>query len=86
MTEQQQRQQMEMIQRMRNGGVNNPLSGGGGGAGGGGFQPLPVSAPPSEESISMLTSMGFNRQDAVNALMRSDNNVAVAANNLLSRG
>mmetsp|Transcript_3830 Transcript_3830/g.5155 ORF Transcript_3830/g.5155 Transcript_3830/m.5155 type:complete len:321 (-) Transcript_3830:318-1280(-) len=44
------------------------------------FQPT----PPSEETITQLTSMGFEREAVVRALQQTDNNVEAAANRLLS--
>ena len=39
--------------------------------------------PPSEEAITQLTSMGFDRQAVIRALQQTDNNVEGAANRLL---
>lgn len=40
--------------------------------------------PPSEEAITQLTSMGFDRVAVVRALGQTDNNVEAAANRLLT--
>lgn len=70
-----------------------PPRGFGGARGGGGFaaaaqqpqfQPMPPSAPPSEEAIEQLTAMGFERDAVIRALGATDNNVEAAANRLLS--
>lgn len=61
-------------------------------AGGGGapaaaaarYEPMPVPDPPSEEAISQLTAMGFEREAVVRALTEADNNLEHAANRLLS--
>eukprot|EP00164_Ancoracysta_twista_P003319 GFYU01004430.1.p1 GENE.GFYU01004430.1~~GFYU01004430.1.p1 ORF type:complete len:331 (-),score=34.05 GFYU01004430.1:313-1305(-) len=45
--------------------------------------PPPVVQPPSEESISQLTDMGFSRQSVLAALARANNNVEIATNHLL---
>lgn len=42
-----------------------------------------VLQPPSDESIEMLTNMGFSRQAALEALARCDNNVEMATHILL---
>mmetsp|Transcript_7286 Transcript_7286/g.7508 ORF Transcript_7286/g.7508 Transcript_7286/m.7508 type:complete len:316 (+) Transcript_7286:223-1170(+) len=54
------------------------------GGGGGGFEGAP--SPPSEDSISVLTSIGFDRPAAIRALGMAGNNVEMAANILLSGG
>mmetsp|Transcript_5010 Transcript_5010/g.14377 ORF Transcript_5010/g.14377 Transcript_5010/m.14377 type:complete len:255 (-) Transcript_5010:351-1115(-) len=48
------------------------------------FEAPPPPPPPSEEAIAQLTGMGFDREAVIQALRRSDNNVEVAANHLLS--
>lgn len=48
------------------------------------FEAPPPPPPPSEEAIAQLTGMGFEREAVIQALQRSDNNVEVAANHLLS--
>jgi len=40
-------------------------------------------APPSEEAITMLCAMGFERSAVEAALRTCDNNVEVAANRLM---
>eukprot|EP01041_Mallomonas_annulata_P011809 gene11809-24740_t len=60
--------------------------GAGGGVGGGGAVPMPPAPPPAEESVSALTSLGFDRVAALRALSMSGNNVEMAANMLLSGG
>jgi len=47
------------------------------------FQRPPTPPPPSEEAISNLTAMGFDREDVIRALRQSDNNTEIAANRLL---
>jgi len=42
-------------------------------------------APPSNDSIEMLTSMGFSRQAVMDALARCNNNVELATNILLDQ-
>jgi len=42
-------------------------------------------APPSNESIEMLTSMGFSRQAVMDALARCNNNVEMATHILLDQ-
>ncbi|GBG29874.1 Ubiquitin-associated domain-containing protein 2 [Hondaea fermentalgiana] len=65
------------------------LGGAGGGGFGGGFggpappQPQANVAPPSEEDVARLTEMGFDRDSAVEALRRCNNNVARATESLL---
>jgi len=44
-----------------------------------------ASAPPSNETIEMLTSMGFSRQAVVDALARCNNNVEMATHILLDQ-
>mmetsp|Transcript_5157 Transcript_5157/g.5355 ORF Transcript_5157/g.5355 Transcript_5157/m.5355 type:complete len:147 (-) Transcript_5157:43-483(-) len=46
-------------------------------------QPAPP-PPPSEEAIESLTGMGFDRESAIRALGRCDNNVEHAVNRLLN--
>jgi len=41
--------------------------------------------PPSDESIDLLINMGFQRQDVVEALIRSNNNVEMATHILLDQ-
>ena len=62
------------------------------GAGGGGNRPRRAAAPqtprappppPPEEAITMLTSMGFEREAVIRALQQTDNNVEAAANRLM---
>jgi len=50
----------------------------------GGVQQMTPPALPSEESISQLTAMGFERDAVIQALRASDNNLEVAANRLLT--
>jgi len=50
------------------------------------YQPMPVSDPPSEETIQTLTAMGFERDAVVRALGEADNHLEHAANRLLSGG
>lgn len=65
---------------------------GAGGGGGGGNRPRRAAAPlaprappppPPEEAITMLTSMGFEREAVIRALQQTDNNVEAAANRLM---
>ena len=65
-------------------GANGWAGGGGGGGGGGGFAAMPTPAPPAEEAVTSLTSMGFSRTQALEALAATDNNVEAAANRLLT--
>eukprot|EP00602_Paraphysomonas_sp_CaronLab_P003754 CAMPEP_0185034908 /NCGR_PEP_ID=MMETSP1103-20130426/25333_1 /TAXON_ID=36769 /ORGANISM="Paraphysomonas bandaiensis, Strain Caron Lab Isolate" /LENGTH=234 /DNA_ID=CAMNT_0027571753 /DNA_START=224 /DNA_END=928 /DNA_ORIENTATION=- len=46
--------------------------------------PPQVTAPPSEEDIQSIVNLGFERQQAINALRLTGNNVEAAANNLFS--
>ena len=47
-------------------------------------QPTPPAAPsPSEQDVSLLVSMGFDRDVVIRALQRSQNNVEWAAARLL---
>lgn len=46
-------------------------------------QPMRPPPPPSEEAITQLTSMGFDREAVIRALQQTDNNVEAAANRLL---
>ena len=64
----------------------------GAGGGGGGNRPRRAAAPqtprappppPPEEAITMLTSMGFEREAVIRALQQTDNNVEAAANRLM---
>jgi len=41
--------------------------------------------PPTDESIELLSNMGFSRQDVVEALTRSNNNVEIATHILLDQ-
>ncbi|EQC29892.1 hypothetical protein SDRG_12436 [Saprolegnia diclina VS20] len=50
----------------------------------GGGMPMPVAAPPSDAAIETLTSLGFERDQAIAALRAADNNVEAAANRLLN--
>ena len=43
----------------------------------------PAIAPPSEDQITQLTALGFERSRAVHALEQCENNVEAAANFLL---
>jgi len=43
------------------------------------------SRPPDEEAISVLTGMGFSRQDALQALQSTNNDVQLATNLLLDQ-
>ena len=43
----------------------------------------PAMAPPSEDQITQLTALGFERSRAVHALEQCENNVEAAANFLL---
>ena len=63
-----------------------------GAGGGGGNRPRRAAAPlaprappppPPEEAITMLTSMGFEREAVIRALQQTDNNVEAAANRLM---
>ena len=63
-----------------------------GAGGGGGNRPRRAAAPPTprappppppEEAITMLTSMGFEREAVIRALQQTDNNVEAAANRLM---
>ncbi|GAM23956.1 hypothetical protein SAMD00019534_071310 [Acytostelium subglobosum LB1] len=47
------------------------------------LQPM-FNAPPSEENIQMLEAMGFDRQQAIIALQRTQNDLNAATNFLLS--
>ena len=47
------------------------------------FEQPPAPDPPSEEAISTLMGMGFDREDVIGALGTCDNNLEVAANRLL---
>ena len=41
--------------------------------------------PPAEVLVSQMTNMGFSREDSIEALQRSGNNVNAAVERLLSR-
>ena len=65
----------------------------GAGGGGGGNRPRRAAAPqtprappppPPEEAITMLTSMGFEREPVIRALQQTDNNVEAPANRLMA--
>lgn len=45
--------------------------------------PLSVSLPPPEEAISTLVAMGFDRDDALQALAIAHNDMTTATNLLL---
>lgn len=45
--------------------------------------PVPVLLPPAEESVAMLVSMGFDRNQALQALTQARNDVTMATNLLL---
>ena len=62
----------------------NGWAAGGGGDGGGGFAGMPTPPPPPEGAVTSLTSMGFSRAQALEALAATDNNVEAAANRLLT--
>jgi len=47
--------------------------------------PPALRSPPSEESIELLTSMGFQRQEVLDALARCNNNVEMATHILLDQ-
>jgi len=47
--------------------------------------PIPQVQPPSDESIDLLTGMGFPRQAVVDALIRCNNNVEMATHILLDQ-
>jgi len=43
-----------------------------------------TSPPPSQENITQLTNMGFNREEVIDALRHTDNNINAAADRLLN--
>jgi len=45
---------------------------------------VPPQQPPPESAIESIVSLGFDRQQAINALRMTNNNVEAAANNLFS--
>jgi len=45
---------------------------------------IKTSPPPSEENITQLTNMGFNREAAIDALQHTDNSINAAADRLLN--
>ena len=72
---------MAGIQRMMR---NNPAAQAAAAAAAAAQRPVAPPAPPDPEAIEQLTSMGFERQQVINALQATNNNVERAADRLLS--